>query len=619
MSSANQLAATQTSTDVKEPRDARRRRELIEATIESIGQNGLSGTTVAKVAELAGLSAGIVNFYFRTKDALLLATLEYVDSEFAHRQQEILNCAGDDPVSQLEAIVDGYFDPDACDPSRVAVWTAFWGEARSREAYQRVCGSREEAEERQLVELFGQVANRGGHNHLDSIALGRAFWHLLSSLPENMLIDSIPFDYESAKQTCRGFLASVFPAEFSLGAVSKRARVASLPSAAEAPEPKFDTLPTWIYHNPEFFELENKYIFQRHWLLVGHVSHVPAPGDYMTLDVANERAMVIRGKDNVLRAFQNVCRHRASRVVRDESGNCPGAIVCPYHGWSYGFDGKLRAVPAERTFQNLDKSKIGLPELELEEWMGFVFVRFEAGGQSVASSMKPFDSEAREYRFSEMKPYRRIETKKYDFNWKLFSENDAEGYHIPTGHPGLRRLFGSSYDDDNSSSDGSRAFSVLQDKESPVWTERMYQRLLPEVEHLPLEHRRAWLYYGIFPSAVLQVSPDLVDAYQVLPVSPNECQLMGFSVGLEDDRREMRAARYLNGRIVREVLREDLDFCRWTDTGVRSSGYRGGFLSNLESGVREFHEKIRELIPVASCSDAPLIGRVAAVNEELSR
>ena len=147
----------------------------------------------------------------------------------------------------------------------------------------------------------------------------------------------------------------------------------------------------------------------------------------------------------------------------------------------------------------------------------------------------------------------------------------------------------------------------------------MYQRLLPEVEHLPLEHRRAWLYYGIFPSAVLQITPDLVDAYQVLPVSPNECQLMGFSVGLEDDRREMRAARYLNGRIVREVLREDLDFCRWTDTGVRSSGYRGGFLSNLESGVREFHEKIRELIPVAGCSDAPLIGRVAAVNEELSR
>ena len=147
----------------------------------------------------------------------------------------------------------------------------------------------------------------------------------------------------------------------------------------------------------------------------------------------------------------------------------------------------------------------------------------------------------------------------------------------------------------------------------------MYQRLLPEVEHLPSEQRRAWLYYGIFPSAVLQVSPDLVEAYQVLPLSPTECRLMGFSVGLEDDRREMRAARFLNDRIVRQVLREDLDFCRWTDTGVRSDGYRGGYLSNLESGVREFRDKLCELIPVAGCSDPPLIGRVEAVNDELCR
>ncbi len=138
MSSANQSPANHSEADEREPRDVRRRRELIEATIASIGQHGLSRTTVAKVAGIAGLSAGIVNFYFRTKNALLLATLEYIDGEFERRQHEVLDRAGDDPVSKLEAIIEGYFDPDVCDPSRVAVWTAFWGEARSREAYKRV-------------------------------------------------------------------------------------------------------------------------------------------------------------------------------------------------------------------------------------------------------------------------------------------------------------------------------------------------------------------------------------------------------------------------------------------------------------------------------------------------
>ena len=89
----------------KEPRDARRRRELIEATIDSIARSGLSGTTVARVAELAGLSAGIVSFYFQTKDALLLATLEHVDRAFERRQQEALSRAGDDPVRRLEAMM----------------------------------------------------------------------------------------------------------------------------------------------------------------------------------------------------------------------------------------------------------------------------------------------------------------------------------------------------------------------------------------------------------------------------------------------------------------------------------------------------------------------------------
>ena len=598
----------------KEPRDARRRRELIEATIDSIARSGLSGTTVARVAELAGLSAGIVSFYFQTKDALLLATLEYVDRAFERRQQEAVSRAGDDPVRRLEAMIDVDFDPDVCDPRRIAVWSAFWGEALARDDYQNVCGARERASELRVVRLFEQIARQGNHQHLDPTALGRAFYHLLSSLPETMLEGEEPFDIEGAKATCRGFLSSVFPAEFSnSGAAVARA-------AAQTPEqaaPAFPALPPWVYHDPEFYELEKEYIFHSQWLLAGHVNQVPEPGDFMTLEAAGERALVIRGQDGELRAFHNVCRHRASRVVRGETGHCARAIVCPYHGWSYDFNGGLRAVPADRTFGKLDKSRLGLAKLELEEWMGFVFVRFGGDGPSVGASMKPFEEEARHFRFSEMEPWGTRNVQVGEFNWKLFAENDAEGYHIPTGHPGLRRLFGTSYYDETDPGAGSRSFSVLQEKESPVWGERAYQRLLPEVGHLPEEYRRAWAYYGLFPTSVLQISPDMVDCYMVLPLDAERCQIQSFAVALPDDRRAMKAARYLNRRITRDVLKEDLEFCRWTNEGIRSSSYQAGLLSTLELGVRQFHEQIRALIPVAGCEESPPVGQIRTRNDEL--
>ena len=619
MNAADQIPVSD-ATQEREPRDARRRRELIEATITSISKHGLSQTTVARVAEIAGLSAGIVNFYFRTKDALLLATLEHIDLEFERRQQEVLERAGDDPVRQLEAMIDVYFDPEVSDPGRVAVWAAFWGEARSRDAYLRVCGSRDEAEECLIVTLFEKVAQQGNHDRIDPTALGLAYYHLVSSLPENMLEDRVPFDFEGAKATCRSFLASIFPAEFSaVGTVPRIDAPADRTPLEDAAVPAFETLPNWVYHDPEFYELEKRQIFLRHWLLVGHANHVPEPGDYMTLDVAGERAFVIRGRDRALRAFHNVCRHRASRVVADEIGSCSGAIVCPYHGWSYGFDGKLRAVPEEKSFRELDKTRLGLFELELEEWMGFVFVRFGGNGSGIEASMRHIESEASHYRLAEMKPWGRPTSVDCDFNWKLFVENDAEGYHIPTGHPGLRRLFGNSYSDDTelSEADGTRAFAVLRDKESAVWGERAYQRLLPVVDHLPAEYRRAWIYYALFPTAVLQVTPDLVDCYQVSPVGPDRCRIHGFSVALEDDRRETRAARYLTTRLNRQVFKEDVSFCRWTDAGVRSSGYPGGVLSDLESGVRQFQDRLRELIPVARCSETPPAGRVAAVNSQM--
>jgi phenylpropionate dioxygenase-like ring-hydroxylating dioxygenase large terminal subunit len=260
---------------------------------------------------------------------------------------------------------------------------------------------------------------------------------------------------------------------------------------------------------------------------------------------------------------------------------------------------------------------MGLMEIELEQWMGIVFVRFVGSGPSVESMMKEFDDEARQYRIEDMKPWGKAFSQIENFNWKNFCENDSEGYHIPKGNPGLRRLFGPTYEDCKTNTQASRSHSTLQDQMSKSWVERSYQRLLPEAAHLPESLRSAWIYYGFNPSFGMQLTPDLVDCYQVLPMGPDRCRIEGFSLALDDDRREMRAARYLNQRITRQVTNEDIAFCYWTDGGLRTSGYPGGVLSDLEFGVRDFQDWIREILPVSNRAEAPPTGMVSARNDEM--
>ncbi len=204
-------AATRSSAEA--PARTARRQELIDAAIASISQHSLSRTTVSKVAEAAGLSQGIVNFYFKSKEALLLATLEHVESEFERVRRAALARAGNAPERRLDAIVEATFDPSVCNPRFTAVWNAFWGEASARVDYMRVCAGREVADLEETLTLFRAIAKRERQPHVDPEALGIGFFHLLESIPEPF--DPVErYDLEAAKRTCRAFLASAFPATF---------------------------------------------------------------------------------------------------------------------------------------------------------------------------------------------------------------------------------------------------------------------------------------------------------------------------------------------------------------------------------------------------------------------
>jgi phenylpropionate dioxygenase-like ring-hydroxylating dioxygenase large terminal subunit len=109
-------------------------------------------------------------------------------------------------------------------------------------------------------------------------------------------------------------------------------------------------LPAWTYDNAELTSLEIEQVFLRNWLFVGHVAELPNSGDYQCFSMGDERAVVVRDGEGEIRAFYNLCRHRASRVVAEESGHCGKSFICPFHGWSYNLDGSLRNIPRADTW-----------------------------------------------------------------------------------------------------------------------------------------------------------------------------------------------------------------------------------------------------------------------------
>ena len=141
-------------------------------------------------------------------------------------------------------------------------------------------------------------------------------------------------------------------------------------------------LPAWTYNNDELTRLEMEQVFLRNWLFVAHVSDIPNSGDYQCFAIADERAVVVRDRDGAVRAFHNLCRHRASRIVADDKGHCGNAFICPFHGWSYNLDGSLRNIPKADSFPEIDRQEYGLKSLDCEIWHGMIFVRF--GGDGLA-------------------------------------------------------------------------------------------------------------------------------------------------------------------------------------------------------------------------------------------
>lgn len=182
--------------------------------MRTIAKQGFARTTMGHVAKAAGLSQGIVNFYFKTKESLLYETLVSLADEYEALSRQAVERAGPDPVAALNAIIETDLGPQACNPKKVAVWLAFWAESRGRPKYRKLCAELAADYFREVSELCAQIADRGAYGTVDVDNISRGFNSMIDGLWVDLMIDPKSFDRERAKFACRAYLASFFPDEF---------------------------------------------------------------------------------------------------------------------------------------------------------------------------------------------------------------------------------------------------------------------------------------------------------------------------------------------------------------------------------------------------------------------
>ena len=211
MAKAALKAASKKRTASKEERQE----QLIQATIRSVASRGLSDTTMATVSSEAGLSQGIINLHFQSKERLLVETLRYIADEYRQSWMKALNGAGDRPAARLAALMKVDFRLPVCDRNKLAVWFAFWGESKSRPTYRKICALRDMAYRQQMVEVCRNLIEQGKYEGLDAGTVTSCLSAMTSGCWLDLLTNPRSMSREQARGICMSYLATTFPRHFS--------------------------------------------------------------------------------------------------------------------------------------------------------------------------------------------------------------------------------------------------------------------------------------------------------------------------------------------------------------------------------------------------------------------
>jgi Rieske 2Fe-2S family protein len=288
-------------------------------------------------------------------------------------------------------------------------------------------------------------------------------------------------------------------------------------------ETDYKTLPARYYTSPEIFRQEIESFYCQSWICAGRADVIPNPGDYFLREIAGESIIVVRQNASAVRAFHNVCRHRGTRLCTAAEGNVGSRIQCPYHGWTYGLDGRLLGAPHmdEAAFTPADYP---LHEVATGVWDGHIFIHLGANPAPLAEQLADLPEKFAPWRMQELRLHKRI-IYEVKANWKLIVSNYNECLHCPLLHPALNRL--TDY--------------LGADNESPQPTyiggamgfrggaETMSIDGVRRREYLPglgESERRKVCYYVIYPNLLLSLHPDYMMMHTLWPQAVDQTRIL---------------------------------------------------------------------------------------------
>ncbi|MGZ0230015.1 MAG: aromatic ring-hydroxylating oxygenase subunit alpha [Acidimicrobiales bacterium] len=195
---------------------------------------------------------------------------------------------------------------------------------------------------------------------------------------------------------------------------------------------KAATLPPDIYTSAEFLDFEAEALFMKEWLCVGRAERIPEVGDWFTVTLVDEPIIVSRDKQGDVRAMSAVCQHRSMQVCEGEGNGT--TFKCPYHHWNYALDGRLLGAPAMERTEGFDKADFGLPSLQVEEWLGFIFVNFDSDAKPLAPTLERYTPFLDNYDLANAVCPGTFTLENLPWNWKVMFENFNDGYHANRLH-----------------------------------------------------------------------------------------------------------------------------------------------------------------------------------------
>src|SRR5579864_685903 len=207
----------------------------------------------------------------------------------------------------------------------------------------------------------------------------------------------------------------------------------------KTPLSEASTIPAPWYVDPRIADLEVQTVFTNSWQVIGRADQVGHPGQFVTSSVAGEPIVAVRGNDGQLRAFYNVCRHHAAKVVTEPCGSA-SILHCPYHGWNYGLDGSLKGMPEFDGVKNFERQENGLVPVKAEIWEAFVFVNLDPQAESLTKFLGNLVGRCAPLEWGQLH-YLASKTYNIACNWKVFVDNYLDGgYHVPHLHKGLNSV-----------------------------------------------------------------------------------------------------------------------------------------------------------------------------------